>query len=114
VSDISERVKAERALHESEQQYRNIIDNMQDCLYRTDAEGYLVFASPSIQALMACDEGEIIGDKLSDYYVQPDAGERLIQQLSDSADGKVEGFEIQVQPDIPHLLFPLFLFKKTL
>ncbi len=86
-----------KELRESEKNYRHLIDNMQDCLYRTNRQGQLTFASASIQTLMACSPDEILGDKLSDYYVDPSGREKLMQQLLASADGKVEGFEAQVR-----------------
>jgi len=97
VIDISERAKAELALQESEQKYRSLIENMQDCLYRTDADGRLVFASASIQTLMACAEDEIIGDKLSDYYLDPSKRKAFIQQLLESPDHQINDFEAQVR-----------------
>ncbi|MDX8395826.1 MAG: PAS domain S-box protein, partial [Mariprofundaceae bacterium] len=97
VIDISKRVNAEKALRESEEKYRNIIDNMQDCLYRTDMDGKLVFSSQSIQSLMCCEPDEIMGDRLSDYYIDPNGRQRFLALLSASPDGKIEGFEAQVQ-----------------
>ncbi|MDQ6969503.1 MAG: PAS domain S-box protein [Mariprofundus sp.] len=97
VIDISERVRAETALQESERKYRHLIENMQDCLYRTDIDGRLVFTSSSIQDLMACGPDDIIGDKLSDYYVDPDDRKKFLERLNQSADGRVDDFEAQVR-----------------
>jgi len=97
VINISERVRAEMALQESERKYRQLIENMQDCLYRTDIDGRLVFASSAIQGLMACAPDDIIGDKLSDYYVAPDGRKKFLERLNQSADGRVDDFEAQVR-----------------
>jgi PAS domain S-box-containing protein len=40
--DITNRRNAEKALRESEQEYRSIMENMQDMFYRTDLQGRIV------------------------------------------------------------------------
>ncbi len=94
--DVTKSRRAEGQFHNIEREYHSLIDNIQDCLYRTDIKGRLIFASPSIEQLMHCDPGEIIGDNLSDYYVDPGGRERLLQMLAASPDGKVDGFQTQV------------------
>jgi len=95
--DNTEQKRTEQALQASEMQYRELIEHMQDCIYRTDAEGRLVYASPSIQTLMACKPDELIGDQLSDYYLDPNAREKLLAHLRASPNGKVDCFEAQVR-----------------
>ena len=86
-----------KALQESERKYRDLIDQMQDCFYRTDAEGRLVYASPSIQTLLACELDELIGDELSNYYVDPNGRQKFLALLQASPDGKVDCFEAQIR-----------------
>jgi len=95
--DNTEYKRTEEALQASEVQYRELIENMQDCVYRTDVEGRLIYASPSIQTLMKSNINELIGDKLSDYYVDPNGRKHFLALLQASPDGKVDSFEVQVK-----------------
>ena len=45
--DITSLKQAEEALRSRESQYRSIIDNVQDMLYRTDMEGKITMISPA-------------------------------------------------------------------
>ncbi|MDX8388864.1 MAG: PAS domain S-box protein [Mariprofundaceae bacterium] len=97
-ADLDLQVETQTAsLAKSEKEYRGIVDHIQDCLYRADAQGTLVFSSPSIQTLMCCEPDEIIGDKLTDYYVDPNGRHEFMQRLMNAPDGKVAGYEAQVR-----------------
>jgi len=94
--DATKQKRAEEALQASEAKYRELVEHMQDCVYRTDADGKLTYASPSIQSLMACQPDELIGECWADYYVDPHGREKLLAQLNASPDGKVDCFEVQM------------------
>ncbi len=48
ITDISERVKIEKALKENEENYRNLIENINEVYYITDAKGLTKYTSPNI------------------------------------------------------------------
>jgi len=52
VQDITERVRAEEALRESEAKYRRIADNVTDVVFTTDLNFNTTYISPSIQKLI--------------------------------------------------------------
>ena len=45
--DITTRKRVERALRASEQKYRTVVENVRDVVFRTDAEGQLMFLNPA-------------------------------------------------------------------
>jgi len=61
--DITDRIKAEEALIESEQNYRLLIENQTDIVVKVDKEGRLLFVSPSYCDLFGRKEEELLGKK---------------------------------------------------
>jgi len=97
ILDMTERRRAERAVRDSEQKFRTLVENMQDTLYRSDLEGNLVYVSPSGARLLGYDSiEELLGKNIAeDFYY--DAGERtrLIQELKE--DGRVSDYEVTLK-----------------
>ena len=81
VRDITPIKQAEDELRQSEEEYRRILDNMQDTYYRTDTEGRFVYLSRSVEELLGFPGEELIGQRLSERYVEPDGRERFIAAL---------------------------------
>ena len=92
ILDVSDQVEAEKRLKDSEQELRQILENMQDTYYRTDTEGRITKASPSIDKLLGFKISEVLGMKITDLYIDPNARELLFKELQDNH-GKVHGFE---------------------
>lgn len=47
IRDISDRVQAEEQLRQSEQQYRDVVENATDVIYLTDIDGRFTYANPA-------------------------------------------------------------------
>ncbi|MGP8003886.1 MAG: PAS domain-containing protein, partial [Smithella sp.] len=69
--DITERKQAEAALQKSEEQYRTLVKNASDIVYRTDHTGRFTFANPAMISITGYSEEEIIG-KHYKMLVRPD------------------------------------------
>ena len=80
LTDVTEQKKAETALKESELQYRTIIENMQDLVYRADISGNLIMISPAGVRLAGFSSAdEMIGCNISHmFYSNPGERENLL------------------------------------
>ncbi len=71
VADISERMALLRELEERELFLRRINDNMLDLISQADADGNLVYLSPSSERILGYKVGELLGTNVMDL-VHPD------------------------------------------
>ena len=94
VHDITERKRAEDALRKSERKYREIIENIQDMVYRTDRDGNLIMISPhGVKSAGYDSEEEMIGLNIAnDTYQDPEERKRFLAALKEK--GSVEDYPI--------------------
>jgi two-component system cell cycle sensor histidine kinase/response regulator CckA len=59
--DVSERVRAERELQESEARYRVVTEASRDLITEVDTEGRLVYASPTCMDVLGYEPEEVVG-----------------------------------------------------
>lgn len=59
--DITERKQAEKALRESEEKYRTMLNNIEDGYYEADLPGNLTFVNPSMSRILGYSREEMIG-----------------------------------------------------
>ncbi|MBI5570369.1 MAG: PAS domain S-box protein [Desulfomonile tiedjei] len=69
--DITERWHAEEQLRESEEEFRRIIDNLQDVFYRATMDGTLIFLSPALERVLGFKPEEWVGLNVAELYVNP-------------------------------------------
>jgi len=95
--DMTETILSERALYESEEKYRSLVDNMQDTLYRCDSKGDITFMSPSGARLLGYDSvKELIGKNiLQSLYYHPDERTLFLSDLK--ANGRVTNYEVTLK-----------------
>jgi PAS domain S-box-containing protein len=77
--DISERLRLERELSQSEERYRFLIQNSPDIVFSTDAEGRFTFLSDAIERVIGYRAADVMGQHFSvlvDPSTMPLAGNR--------------------------------------
>jgi PAS domain S-box-containing protein len=97
VRDISERKIAEEALRSREEDYRMIIENMQDVFYRINREGIITMISPYGARLVGFDTpDEVIGKyPATDFYADPKERDEFLTYLQQ--EGRVSGYALSLK-----------------
>lgn len=65
-TDISEQIKAQTALEESEEQYRTIIERSSDIIYRTNSKGYFNYLNKVAERVTGYSTEELLNMHFSD------------------------------------------------
>jgi PAS domain S-box-containing protein len=69
-------------LSRSRQQYRNVLDRLQDAYFRTDREGFLQEVNPSAARMFGYGSAdEMIGTPILTFYSNPKEREKLLEYL---------------------------------
>jgi PAS domain S-box-containing protein len=77
VRDVSERRAAGIALRESEERYRNLVDQVSDGFFVTDQSGVITFASRPLAAIFGVPGPEDLVGRRFTEFLTPNAGEEL-------------------------------------
>ena len=96
IQDISETKKAAEKLIESEEKYRNLVNNSQDLIYRTDETGVITFISPSVKRLSGYTVEEAIGMNMAaEVYLNSAEREKFLFELTKNGD--IQNFETELK-----------------
>ncbi len=94
--DIAARKRAEQRLAESEDKYRNLVENIRDVIIQISAEGILQYVSPAIKKLAGYDPEEHLGHYITEYIADADQV-RVAQAMQDAAeDAETETIEFRM------------------
>ncbi len=74
-TDISIRKKSELALRESEKKYRQVVDNVKEVIFQTDAIGSWTFLNPAWEEITGFSLNESLGRNFLDF-IHPDDREK--------------------------------------
>ncbi|MDY6903727.1 MAG: histidine kinase N-terminal 7TM domain-containing protein [Thermodesulfobacteriota bacterium] len=93
--DITDRKTTESALRASEQQYRHLVENINEAIYRMTPDGFFTYVSPSIAQLAGYDPEDVIGRSFIEF-VPPEEQTILSQKLVRILEGHQESAECRV------------------
>lgn len=79
IIDIGDRVTAENNLRESEDRYKELINNINDVVYSTDFTGKFTYVSPIIKNISGYDESEVLGKNFSSFVYWKDLPSLLLR-----------------------------------
>lgn len=96
--DISERKRTNKALRESEELFRNLIENIADVFYIADAQGKMKYCSPNFFAFTGYAPEEIIGF-IYTRVVHPADRKKVIEHYTNATNSGVldTNMELRVQ-----------------
>ncbi|MCU1268076.1 MAG: hypothetical protein JWM21_4394 [Acidobacteria bacterium] len=91
--DITARKRAEEAMREAEQKYRELFENAKDAIYVHDLNGRYTSINPAAEALSGYSREEILGRSFAEFIAPEYLGpvhENLCRKLSDAGETSYE------------------------
>ena len=93
--EIEERARAELALRESEEKYRELVENLSDIIYAVDRDGIITYISSAVEYQLGYDSEEVVGGHVS-RFIHPEDMPGLQQVLAGSCDSDAPQNEYRV------------------
>jgi PAS domain S-box-containing protein/putative nucleotidyltransferase with HDIG domain len=75
--DQTEQWGLRRALEESEEKYRHLVENINEVVYQTDNYGVITYASPAVEWTGGYTQAEVIGRPFTDFVYEEDMNGRM-------------------------------------
>jgi len=93
--DITERKQAIEKLRESEEKYRDLVEDINDIIYATDESGIVTYISPAIEPISDYTPSEIIGRPFSEFVYEEDLP-YMMEQFQRDISGHAEPREYRM------------------
>jgi PAS domain S-box-containing protein len=77
VQDVTEQVRTENALRQSEERFRQVAENVGDFIWEVDADGLYRYTSPSVERILGYTPEDLVGKKHFYDLFAPEAREGL-------------------------------------
>jgi len=95
VRDITERKRLEALLVESEERYRNLVENMSEVIFSADEKGALSYVSPSTEQMTGFKPHEVIGRPVFEFLHSADIP-HITEQFKDIISGIIQPKEYRL------------------
>jgi diguanylate cyclase (GGDEF)-like protein/PAS domain S-box-containing protein len=93
--NVTERIRAEEALRESEERYRSLFEESRDAVYMSTVEGRLVSANQAMLEMFGIARDEVDRFRMDDVYFDPSDRQRFRDEISRA--GYVRDYEIRLR-----------------
>jgi PAS domain S-box-containing protein len=93
--DVTERMRTERALRESELRYRRIFDNVRDVYFESTLDGTIREVSPSIEVVLGYRRDDMVGGSAERFYPDLEMRKRLVETLEEK--GNVTDYQVTMR-----------------
>lgn len=93
--EITERKRVEETLRESEERYRDLVENISEVIYALDEKGCVTYVSPVVEQIGGFSPSEVIGRSFTEF-IHPDDLPSLIESYKRTVSGHLEPSEYRV------------------
>ncbi len=94
IRDITELRQTYASLSESEEQYRTLVENLNDIIYTIDGNGYFTYVNPSFERVFRFTPEEIMGRHMA-TIVHPEDLPAIKERIETAVHGSPESFEFR-------------------
>jgi len=97
--DITDRIRAAEDLKQSEERYRELIENMGEGIVLADPDENLLFANPAAERTFGVKPGELVGRNMREFLTEEQFA-RMRAATARRQTGLVESYEVEItRPD---------------